>query len=72
MIKIDHLLDASGLLAKKVAHAVAVVILTYHPLVDDDYSTPHLICSSLRVYRASGNSIFNVESEHIKLFYPFL
>ena len=36
MSKIDHLFDALGLSAKKVAYAAALVILTYYPDVDDD------------------------------------
>ena len=59
---------ASGLLTKKVANAVAVVILTFYPVVDDEYSPAHVIASSLLNRRASRNSIFDVSSEHINLF----
>ena len=68
MTKVDHLFDTSGLLAKKVADAVAVVILTFYPVVDEDYSPAHAIASSLLYRRASWNSIFDVKSEHINLF----
>ena len=66
--KIDYLFDASGLLAKKVAYAAALVILTYYPDVGNDYSAAHAISSSLLDCKASRNSIFGVESRHINLF----
>ena len=68
MSKIDHLFDASGLLAKKVAYAAALVILTYYSDVDNDYSTAHAISSSLLDCRASQNSTFGIESRQINLF----
>jgi hypothetical protein len=67
MSKIDHLSDASGLLAKKVANAVAVVILTFFPVVEGDYSDAHAIHSSLLDRRTTRNSIFNVEIEHVSI-----
>lgn len=67
MTKVDHLF-ASGLLTKKVANAVAVVILTSCPVVDDDCSPAHVIAPSLLDRRAFRNSIFDVSSEHINLF----
>ena len=68
MTKIDHLWDGSGILAKKVAHAAALVMLTYYPVVEDDYSPAHMVCSSLVDRRAHRSSIHNVEMEHINIF----
>jgi hypothetical protein len=67
MTKIDHLSDALGLLTKKVAHAVALIILTFFPVVKKAYSTSQAMYSSLFDRRTSRNSIFNVESEHISI-----
>ena len=39
MTKDDHLSDATGLLAEKVANAVALVMLTFTPEIENDYST---------------------------------
>jgi hypothetical protein len=72
MSKIDHLSDASGILVKKVANAVALVILTFFPVVQDAYSDAHVIYSSLFDRRTTRNSIFNVESEHISIFLSVL
>ena len=38
MTKDDHLSDATGLLAEKVANAVALVMLTFTPEIENDYS----------------------------------
>ena len=38
MTKNDHLSDATGLLAEKVANAVALVMLTFTPEIENDYS----------------------------------
>ena len=65
MTKIDHLWDASGLLAEKVAVTAAVVILTYNPVVEDDYSPALTIFATLRDRRLNRSSIYNIEQEHI-------
>jgi hypothetical protein len=68
MFKIDHLSDSSGLLAKKITNAVALVILTFFPVVEEAYSDANAIYTSLLDRRTTRNSIFNVESEHISIF----
>ena len=68
MTKIDYLWDPSGLLAKKVALAAAVVILTYYPVVEDDYSAGHVICAALVDKEWKKQSLLNVENDHIFLF----
>ena len=69
MTKIDHLSDGSGMLARKVAHAAALVMLTYYPVVEDDYSPANMVCSSLLDRRAHRNSIYNAEIEYILTFF---
>ena len=45
-----------------------VVILTYYPVVEDDYSADHVICAALVDREWKKKSFLNVENDHIFLF----
>ena len=68
MTKNHHLSDASGLLAEKVGHAVALVMLTFTPEIENDYSTANDIYASLVNQRTSRHHIYNVQREHVIMF----
>ena len=68
MTKNDHLSDATGLLAEKVASAVALVMLTFTPEIEKDYSTANDVYDSSINQRKSRHYIYNVQREHVIMF----
>ena len=68
MTKKDHLSDATGLLAEKVANAVALVMLTFTPEIENDYSTANDVYDSLINQRKSRHYIYNVQRKHVIMF----